>query len=89
MPEPPETPAPFRTGAELRRHVTVSGNGAGASPLENTVPHITRVKRVPHRAGPENPCRVVKIADDEEHVVDIVVIDAVEGKVLGHGVPPS
>jgi len=42
----------------------------------------------PIEPAPKNPCWVVKIADDEDHVVDIVVIDAVEGKVLGHGMPP-
>ena len=36
---------------------------------------------------PNNPCWAVRIADDKGYNIDVIVIDAVEGKILGHGVP--
>jgi len=36
---------------------------------------------------PKNPCWVVSIADENGFNTDVIVIDAVEGKILGHGVP--
>jgi hypothetical protein len=36
---------------------------------------------------PRNPCWVIWVVDDSGYI-EIIVIDAVEGKILGHGVPP-
>ena len=44
--------------------------------------HIFSIKPTP-----KNPCWAVSIADDRGYNTDVIVIDAVEGKVLGHGVP--
>ncbi|UCC23292.1 MAG: right-handed parallel beta-helix repeat-containing protein [Planctomycetota bacterium] len=41
---------------------------------------------VPIDPTPENPCWVVETVKDGK--IDVVVIDAVEGKILGHGIPP-
>ena len=41
----------------------------------------------PIKPTPKNPCWAVSIADDRGYNTDVIVIDAVEGKVLGHGVP--
>ena len=41
----------------------------------------------PIKPTPRNPCWAVRIADDKGYNTDVIVIDAVEGKVLGHGVP--
>ncbi len=43
--------------------------------------------RYPVKPTPKNPCWVVSIADDKGYNVDVIIIDAVEGKILGHGVP--
>ena len=36
---------------------------------------------------PENPCWIVYFADENGFNTDVIIIDAVEGKILGHGVP--
>ncbi len=36
---------------------------------------------------PKNPCWIVYFADDEGYNIDVIIVDAVEGKILGHGVP--
>jgi len=36
---------------------------------------------------PENPCWVVYFSDNKGYNIDVIIIDAVEGKILGHGVP--
>jgi uncharacterized membrane protein YkoI len=41
----------------------------------------------PIKPTPENPCWIVYFADDKGYNIDVIIIDAVEGKVLGHGVP--
>ena len=41
----------------------------------------------PIKPTPRNPCWAVRIADDKGYNIDVIVIDAVEGKILGHGVP--
>jgi len=41
----------------------------------------------PITSTPNNPCWAVRIADDKGYNIDVIVIDAVEGKILGHGVP--
>ena len=30
----------------------------------------------------------MRVLDDRGYVKDVIVIDAVEGKIVGHGVPP-
>ena len=42
----------------------------------------------PVKPTPENPCWTVRILDNIGFVKDVIIIDAVEGKILGHGVPP-
>lgn len=42
----------------------------------------------PIEPTPQNPCWAVRILDDRGYVKDVIVIDAVEGKVVGHSVPP-
>jgi len=45
----------------------------------------------PIKPTPKNPCWVVRVRgyyDNEAYVKDVIVIDAVEGKIVGHGVPP-
>ena len=37
--------------------------------------------------APENPCWVVRSIDDNDNVI-VTIIDAVDGKILGYGVPP-
>jgi len=37
---------------------------------------------------PKNPCWVVWIVGNGDYISDVIVIDAVEGKIVGHGVPP-
>ena len=44
-------------------------------------------RRYPIKPMPKNPCWIVPIADDEGYNTDVIIIDAVEGEVLGHGVP--
>jgi flagellar basal body-associated protein FliL len=41
----------------------------------------------PIKPTPKNPCWTVSIADDKGNNIDVIIIDAVEGKILGHGVP--
>ena len=41
----------------------------------------------PIKPTPNNPCWAVWIADDMGYNTDVIVIDAVDGKILGHGVP--
>ena len=41
----------------------------------------------PIEPPPENPCWIVYFADKYGYNVDVIIIDAVEGKILGHGVP--
>ena len=41
----------------------------------------------PLEPPPKNPCWIVYFADDEGYNTDVIIIDAVEGKILGHGVP--
>ena len=36
---------------------------------------------------PKNPCWIVYFADENGFNTDVIIIDAVEGKILGHGVP--
>ncbi|MBA7519892.1 hypothetical protein ES705_11980 [subsurface metagenome] len=43
--------------------------------------------RFPIKPTPKNPCWTVSIADDRGYNIDVIIIDAVEGKILGHGVP--
>ncbi|MBA7519893.1 hypothetical protein ES705_11981 [subsurface metagenome] len=43
--------------------------------------------RFPITPTPKNPCWAVSIADDKGYNIDVIIIDAVEGKILGHGVP--
>lgn len=42
----------------------------------------------PIKPTPRNPCWVVWLTGDTGYIEDVVVIDAVEGKIVGHGVPP-
>ena len=45
----------------------------------------------PIEPTPKNPCWVVWVRgyyDNEAYVKDVIVIDAVEGKIVGHGIPP-
>ncbi len=42
----------------------------------------------PIQPTPQNPCWSVRILDDRGYVKDVIVIDAVEGKIVGHGIPP-
>jgi hypothetical protein len=42
----------------------------------------------PIKPTPKNPCWVVSILDDRGYIRDLIVIDAVEGKIVGHGIPP-
>jgi len=42
----------------------------------------------PIEPTPKNPCWIVRILGDEGYIEDVIVIDAVEGKIVGHGVPP-
>jgi len=41
----------------------------------------------PIELTPMNPCWAVRILDDKGYNIDVIVIDAVEGKIVGHGVP--
>ena len=41
----------------------------------------------PIKPTPENPCWIVYFADREGYNIDVIIVDAVEGKILGHGVP--
>ena len=41
----------------------------------------------PIKPTPEHPCWIVYFADDKGYNIDVIIIDAVEGKILGHGVP--
>ena len=41
----------------------------------------------PIEPQPRNPCWIVYFADKNGYNIDVVIVDAVEGKVLGHGVP--
>ena len=41
----------------------------------------------PIEPPPENPCWIVYFADKYGYNVDVMIIDAVEGKISGHGVP--
>ena len=43
--------------------------------------------RYPIKPTPENPCWVVRSIDENENMI-VTIIDAVEGKILGYGVPP-
>lgn len=43
--------------------------------------------RYPLEATPENPCWIVYFADKYGYNVDVIIVDAVDGKILGHGVP--
>jgi len=36
---------------------------------------------------PKNPCWIVYFADENGYNTDVIIVDAVEGKILGHGVP--
>ena len=42
----------------------------------------------PIKPTPKNPCWVVWLIGDRGYISKVIVIDAVEGKILGHGVPP-
>jgi len=42
----------------------------------------------PIKPTPKNPCWVVWTVDDRGYITDVIVIDAVEGRIVGHGVPP-
>ena len=37
---------------------------------------------------PKNPCWAVRILDERGYIKDVIVIDAVEGRIVGHGIPP-
>ena len=41
----------------------------------------------PVKPTPKNPCWTVRILDNSGFIKDVIIIDAVEGKILGHGVP--
>jgi len=41
----------------------------------------------PVKPTPENPCWIVYFADENGYNTDVIIVDAVEGKILGHGVP--
>ena len=41
----------------------------------------------PIKPTPKNPCWAVEIADDRGYNTDVIVIDAVNGTIVGHGVP--
>lgn len=41
----------------------------------------------PIEPTPKNPCWAVSLADENGYNVDVIIIDAVEGEILGHGVP--
>jgi hypothetical protein len=41
----------------------------------------------PIEPTPENPCWIVYFTDREGYNIDVIIVDAVEGKILGHGVP--
>ena len=41
----------------------------------------------PIKPTPENPCWIVYFADDKGYNIDVIIVDAVKGKILGHGVP--
>ena len=43
---------------------------------------------LPIKPTPKNPCWVVNVLDDKGYVKDVIVIDAVEGEIVGHGIPP-
>ncbi len=42
----------------------------------------------PVKPTPKNPCWTVRILDNSGFIKDVIIIDAVEGEILGHGVPP-
>ena len=42
----------------------------------------------PIKPTPKNPCWVIRIVGDSGYIEDVIVIDAVEGRIVGHGVPP-
>ena len=42
----------------------------------------------PIEPTPNNPCWVVWVRGGSGYIIDVIVIDAVEGKIVGHGVPP-
>ena len=42
----------------------------------------------PIKPTPKNPCWVVSIADNNGYITDVIIIDAVESKILGYGIPP-
>jgi hypothetical protein len=42
----------------------------------------------PIEPTPKNPCWAVRILGDSSYIVDVIVIDAIEGRIVGHGVPP-
>jgi hypothetical protein len=42
----------------------------------------------PIEPTPKNPCWVVWVLGESGCITDVIVIDAVEGKIVGHGVPP-
>ena len=48
---------------------------------------ISSQAEFPIEPMPKNPCWIVYFADDIGYNIDVIVIDAVNGKVLGHGVP--
>ena len=41
----------------------------------------------PIKPLPKNPCWIVYFADDRGYNIDVIIIDAVDGKILGYGVP--
>jgi hypothetical protein len=66
---------------------------AGKGKIMNTSFAHTRLRFIsdstwyPIKPLPKNPCWIVYFADDKGYNIDVIIIDAVEGKVLGHGVP--
>ena len=48
---------------------------------------ISSQAEFPIEPMPKNPCWIVYFADDRGYNIDVIVIEAVNGKVLGHGVP--
>ncbi|CAD6493624.1 MAG: hypothetical protein DIAAKJNI_00526 [Candidatus Argoarchaeum ethanivorans] len=66
---------------------SIAGGGSATLYFISPESHV-----VPIKPTPDNPCwEVWKVTETDEHgttYYDIIIVDAVEGKILGHGVPP-
>ena len=64
---------------------SIAGGGSATLYFISKGSHVFPIK-----PAPKNPCWAVSIAGDAgySYITDVIIVDAVEGKILGHGVPP-